>query len=254
MRLHRCALPCVRAEIVRVFDHDSQAFTQGLVMHQGRLFESTGGEGTSSLREVDPRNGRVLRLRKVEGHFAEGLCIHEGALYQLTWTSGRVFRYGLETFDLTTEFLIGHEGWGLAAVDGQFWVSDGTSLLRRYSGNMEPIDARSVANIGLPMQRLNALGVAHGRILANIWYSNWIAEIEPLSGKLTRMIDCREIVAVESPPNEHHVLNGIAVDEGRGTTYLTGKHWKRCFEVHIPHWSQSSQRSSPGGLPVGRTS
>lgn len=206
-------------------------------MHKGRLFESTGGEGTSSLREVDRQDGRVLRSRAVEGHFAEGLCLHKGSLYQLTWKSGLVFRYEPDTFDLTAEYQIQHEGWGLAACNGELWVSDGSSRIRRYSERMQLLDVRSVARFGVPLRRLNALCVANGRVLANIWYSSWIGEFEPRSGRLTRMIDCREVVALESPRSEHHILNGIAVDEDSGTLYLTGKHWRRCFEVQIPHWS-----------------
>jgi glutamine cyclotransferase len=244
--LHCRALPVVRPEIVRVFDHDPLAFTQGLVMHRGRLFESTGGDEASSLREVDPRNGRVLRARRVEGHFAEGLSIHEGAVYQLTWKSGRVFRYDLESFELTAEYTINHEGWGLAAWGGHLWVSDGSSRLRRYSDTLELLDVRSVTHLGLPMRRLNAMGVAHGRILANIWYSNWIAELDPTTGSLIRMIDGREIVAIEAPSTHHHVLNGIAVDEDSGTTYLTGKHWNKCFEVRIPEAAGPGHRATTG--------
>lgn len=228
------AAPKVRPVILRTLHHDKAAFTQGLAFHEGRLFESCGGDETSSLREVDPSNGQVMRKVAVRKDFAEGICVHAGFIYQLMWQSGRVLRYEVDTFSVASEHRISHEGWGIASSGQDLWVSDGSSLLRQYQPDMRLRETRRARSGLLPLRHLNSLSAANGRLYANIWYTDLIAEIDPASGKLMRFVDCSELTRIESPKTAHHVQNGIGYDESHGTFYLTGKHWANCFEVRIP--------------------
>ena len=84
--------PVVRPTLEAEYPHDPEAFTQGLLVADGALYESTGLYGQSSLRRVDLESGRVLDSLNVgRAYFAEGLAALDGRLYQLTWREGAVF-------------------------------------------------------------------------------------------------------------------------------------------------------------------
>ena len=53
------------AREVRSWPHDRQAFTQGLLVHDGTLYESTGLEGRSSVRQVRLETGEVLQVKRL---------------------------------------------------------------------------------------------------------------------------------------------------------------------------------------------
>lgn len=231
--LQTLAVPRVRPRILRTFSHDSSAYTQGLLIHDGKLFESTGLENASSLREIDPNNGKVLRQVNVEGDFAEGIGVAENMLYQLMWKSGRVLRYDARTLRCIDVLKINHEGWGIATLGDQLYVSDGSSVLREYDTSMYLSRSITVTASGLPFRHLNALSSANALIYANVWYSPLIVAIDPNNGKLRRVVDCSELWDLEAPKNEHCVMNGIAHDPAKDTLYLTGKYWRNYFEVSV---------------------
>ena len=113
------------------YPHDPAAFTQGLQWHDGRLFESTGEVGTSSIREVDLTTGRVIRKRDLAPpHFGEGIVILGDKLYQITWKTDKAFVYDWKTFAPTGEFTYEGEGWGLTTDGTSLIMSDGTSTIR----------------------------------------------------------------------------------------------------------------------------
>src|SRR4029077_16719227 len=45
------SIPVLTATVIKAFPHDPKAFTQGLEFFDGRLYESTGRTGQSTLRE-----------------------------------------------------------------------------------------------------------------------------------------------------------------------------------------------------------
>ncbi|MGD9648883.1 MAG: glutaminyl-peptide cyclotransferase [Pirellulales bacterium] len=231
----RLGVPRVRPRVVRRVPHDTGAFTQGLAWCDGLLYESTGGDTTSSVRAVDPATGEVQRLVPVDGDFAEGIAVLGEHLYQLAFVSGHARVYRLPTLERAGQRHYTGEGWGLAATpDGQLLASDGTSLLRRFDESFAVVGHLAVRSRGLPVRWLNDLECVGPRIYANIYAARDLAEIDARSGRVLRFVDCGELVREAAPAEEYAVLNGIAYNSQAGTFFLTGKHWPTLFEVEIP--------------------
>jgi glutamine cyclotransferase len=198
------------------------------------LYESTGLINSSSLRRIDPATGRVLTAVQIRSHFAEGIAIIDDVIYQLTWTSGLVFRYDLASMNQIDTLRLGHEGWGLAADKSSLLISDGSSCVRRYDTPDFSQPARlKVRAHGMPLRHLNDLEVAGGRLYANIWCSSLIAEIDLKTSNVSRLLDCSELVRFEKPRTKYHILNGIAFNEDANSFFVTGKCWRKLFEVTL---------------------
>lgn len=224
----------LRVQVVRSYPHDRAAFTQGLVLHAGKLYESTGLVGQSSLREVEVETGRVIRRTSVPPPiFAEGLALVDDRLIQLTWQNGRALVYDRQTFTRQTEFSYRGEGWGLCAAGGQLVMSDGSSSLTvRRPSDFTVTRTIQVAMDGQPVSQLNELECAEGSIYANVWMRDLIVRIDPASGLVTQRIDAANLLS----PMERQgvdVLNGIAYDPSDKTFLITGKLWPRLFRVRF---------------------
>lgn len=228
------AVPTRRAHIERAFPHDPEAFTQGLCVAAGRLFESTGTWEMSALRELHPITGELLQTLPVPGDFAEDITYHGNHLYQLTWKSGRLLKYRLDPLALVEEYRYPHEGWGLASSGSDLVVSDGSAQLRHYGPEAQLRAVGRVRIAGIPFRHLNALEVVGRFAYANVWYSSLIARIDLATAKVTQIIDCSELERIEGQDNPHHILNGIAFDPARERFFVTGKRWRTMFEVTFP--------------------
>jgi glutamine cyclotransferase len=230
--------PVVRPVILSETPHDTGAFTQGLLLLDGRLYESAGLYGKSSLRELDPRTGKVLRQRKIPArYFAEGLAWFHNEFVQLTWQEGEALRWprsGAFSAEVTPRaFRYAGEGWGLATLGASLWMSNGSDSLYRRDAAFR-ITARIAARRdGKPVARLNELEAAHGKILANIWYSDTIVVIDPRDGRVIAAVDGSELVARSGRRSPDDVLNGIAWDPAHDVYYVTGKNWPKMFRVRI---------------------
>ncbi|MDR2694144.1 MAG: glutaminyl-peptide cyclotransferase [Chitinispirillales bacterium] len=227
----------VRPQIVRTVPHDPSAFTQGLLFHDGLLYESTGLVGKSSLRRIDPRSGEALWKNNLRGgEFAEGIAILGHELVQLTWKGGTAIRYELPTLrgDALPPFHYKGEGWGLTNDATHFIMSNGSDSLYFRDKRFEPVRAVAVTRNGRPQKHLNELEYTRGYVYANVWYQNFIVEISAESGTVKRVIDCAGLLRAERPLTVDNVLNGIAYDEREDEWYLTGKNWKSIFVVKIP--------------------
>ena len=221
-------------EVVARFPHNTNAFTQGLVFHDGDLYESTGRRGQSSLRQVDLETGRIERILPLASeYFGEGLALVDDRLYQLTWEAGRAFVYGLEDFRQVETFRYDGEGWGLTW-DGELLImSDGTPTLRF----VDPEDFAVVRTVdvtvdGRPQQDINELEYIDGEIWANIWYEDRIARIDPEDGRVVGWIDLSAIYPANQRSSDA-VLNGIAWDEQSDRIFVTGKLWPAVFEIRL---------------------
>jgi glutaminyl-peptide cyclotransferase len=228
------SVEALRVRVVRTVPHDRGAFTQGLLIHDGRLYESTGLLGRSSLRRVDPDSGRVEAQVGLEPQlFGEGLARVGGHLIQLTWQNGRALFWNLTTFTKEREVPYQGEGWGLCFDGKRLVMSDGSDrLVFRDPETFARQGEVAVRRAGVPVHALNELECDGGVVYANIWQDNHIARIDPATGEVTGWIDASGLLSAEDRQGVD-VLNGIAAVPGTRHLLLTGKLWPRAFEVEV---------------------
>ncbi len=222
-------------EVLHVWPHDTEAYTQGLVFHDGKLLESTGQVGHSSLRRVELETGRVLQKVNVPApYFAEGITLLKGKIYQLTWQDGVGFIYDAWTFEKIGKFKYQGEGWGLTN-DGQSLIlSDGTHQLRFLDpDNFQVQKTIAVGDGSKPLHEINELEYVQGEVYANIWHADRIARINPHTGMIVGWIDLMGLLSRGEVHDEEAVLNGIAYDEANGRLFVTGKLWPKVFEIRL---------------------
>ncbi len=232
-----CSADTVAPEILRSIPHDTLAFTQGLLVHERTLLESTGAPlgRRSSLRVLSLENGDVRWRAELPQVFAEGIAVLGTHLVQLTWQQGSAMVYELPSMAReAVQLAYDGEGWGLASDQIHFYMSNGTDTVYVRNRAFGLVATVPVRLNGRPLRSLNELEFAHGMLYANIWYSTFIAEIDPRSGAVARLVDCRELFERTGPMPEENVLNGIAHDPSRDVFYLTGKNWPLLFEVRLP--------------------
>lgn len=222
-------------QILNIFPHDSNAFTQGLILVDGKLLESTGQEGFSSLRSVELETGKILKKVEIPSpYFAEGVTLLNGKVYQLTWLHNVGFIYDAQTLERVGEFQYAGEGWGLTT-DGQSLImSDGSNRLQFLDpNNFRVTRTISVTEGTKPVGQLNELEFVRGEIYANIWHDERIAVIDPQSGRVKAWIDLTGLMPETEVLDEEAVLNGIAYDQANDKLYVTGKLWPRLFEIKV---------------------
>jgi glutamine cyclotransferase len=225
-------------EIVKVYPHDISASTQGLVYHEGYLYEGTGIQGESTLRKIDLVNNRQLDMFSLSSeYFGEGITIYNGKIYQITWTSRKGFVYDLETFRQESTFDYTTQGWGITTMHDLLVMSDGThQLFHLAPAGFNKIKTVEVYDHHGPVHSLNELEWINGYIWANVWLTDRIVVIDPHSGAvveelyLPNMLSPAEKVKLNA---KEDVLNGIAYNAGKGTVLVTGKHWPKLFELKI---------------------
>ena len=225
--------PTWRHEVVRSFPHDPDAFTQGLLVRDGFLYESTGQKGRSSLRKVEIETGKVVqRLAVGNQYFAEGLAAWGAQLIQLTWETNLGFVYDRATFKQLRTFTYKGEGWGLADDGKRLVMSDGSPNLRFLNPDtLAEIGRVRVLDGPTAVENLNELEVVKGDIFANVWLTDRIAVIAPATGRVTAWLDLKGLMPGQANPDA--VLNGIAYDAARDRLFVTGKLWPRMFEIRV---------------------
>ena len=222
-------------QIVNTWPHDSDAFTQGLIFSDGKLYESTGQVGSSSLRLVEPQTGKVLKKVDVpEPFFAEGITFLNGKIYQLTWQHGIGFIYDAQKMEQIGRFDYTGEGWGITTDGRSLIISDGSNRLKF----IDPDSFRVTKTIAVldgnrPIIELNELEYVNGEIYANIWHDERIVTIDPQTGRVTGWIDLTGLLPSGDVSNPEAVLNGIAYDQSAKRLFVTGKLWPRLFEIQL---------------------
>jgi glutaminyl-peptide cyclotransferase len=228
-------VPRYTYEVRRTFDHDPNAFTQGLVVHDGFLWESTGLNGQSSIRKIDLETGEVLIQKDLdEKYFAEGLTVLDGKLYQLTWKAGVGFIYDLE-LNKIGEFKYEGQGWGLTNDGKQLILSDGTPEIKFLDPEtFEVVRTIWVRRKSARVGRLNELEMfgLKPKLYANRFNSDLIYEIDPGTGEVTAEIDLAGLWPKRERP-EGGVLNGIAIHPKSKKMLVTGKLCPKIFEVQL---------------------
>ncbi|MGI8467890.1 MAG: glutaminyl-peptide cyclotransferase [Pyrinomonadaceae bacterium] len=238
-------VPVYTYEIVNTYKHDPKAFTEGLFFHDGFLYESTGQEGASELRKVELETGKVVQKFDLpKESFGEGISMIDDKIYQLTWEEGvcRVFDAG--SFKLLRELNYSGEGWGMTTDGKNLFMTDRTHIIRV----MNPETFQPVRTIpvfredGKPLIQINELEYIKGEIWANVWHSedpeilgkpNYIARIDPNTGKLLGWIDLQGISPEDVDRDPENTMNGIAYDAANDRIFVTGKDWKKLFEIKV---------------------
>lgn len=222
--------------VLEVFPHDPKAFTQGLIYHQGYLYESTGLYGRSSLRRSQLEDGTILQLVSLPDHlFGEGITIWEERIIQLTWREETALVYDRETLTLIGEFFYDTEGWGLTHNEEFLIMSDGTSTLTfRDPTTFEPIKEITVTSKKGAVHHLNELEYIEGSVYANIWLEDTIVRIDPETGYVMAWIHLHGLLdSVNGYEEPVDVLNGIAYDPDKGVFLVTGKLWPKIFAIKL---------------------
>jgi glutamine cyclotransferase len=221
--------------ILRRYPHDTTAYTQGLVYHDGRLYESTGLLGQSQIRVLDLAPGAVQLARQLPpDRFGEGLALLQGRLYQLTWTSGVAYVYDAATLTPLDSFQYEGEGWGLATDGESLIMTDGSATLRFRDPETFAVRREvTIQDRGSPLLEVNELEYVGGTLYGNVYRSDWIVRIDPTTGTVTDWIDLAGLLPERDRTASTDVLNGIAVDETTGNFLLTGKRWPALFEVRL---------------------
>lgn len=228
--------PLIGYKIVDVYPHDEKAFTQGLVIHDGELYEGTGLYGSSSLRRVELETGAILKLHTVPEHyFGEGITVFGGMIYQLTYRARRALVYDKQSFALVQKFRYDSEGWGLTHNDKELIMSDGSEWLYFIEPDTFTIKHRiEVTDNDQSIRRLNELEYINGLIYANVWRADRVAIIDPASGVVLGWLDFSGLLESQGPIKQSvDVLNGIAYDPGTDRLYITGKLWPWMFAVKV---------------------
>lgn len=227
-------------EIVEWAPHDPHAFTQGLEVADGTMYESTGLWGRSSLRAVDSATGEVTRLVELsDEHFGEGLTVVGDNLIQLTWQAGTAIVYDRDSFAVSGRHDYAGEGWGLCLSDDVLVMSDGSDrLARRDPATFELLGTVELSAPGYegPLHYLNELECAEGLVIANVWQTERLLVIDPHTGRVVAVVDAGPLVddvVQNSAAGSIDVLNGVAVSDSDGTLWMTGKLWPRLYRVRI---------------------
>jgi len=221
--------------VVNTYPHNTRYFTQGLLMHEGHLYEGTGRYGESALMQLRLDDGEVLK-RKALGsrYFGEGIAIAGERIYQLTWRENMVFVHDLESFDSVESHYIPTEGWGLAWNGEHLIVSDGSDQLYFYDPDgFREVRRLAVTIQGRPLRFLNELEYINGEVWANVWTSNELVRIDPVSGEVLSVVDLRGLREQTTAGGNDAVLNGIAWDAANNRLLVTGKLWAHIFEIEL---------------------
>jgi len=222
-------------ELIQVLPHNESFFTEGLEIHNGFLYESTGQNGESAIYKTNLKTGKIIQTVKLPDlYFGEGITIFNNRIYQLTYKTKVGFVYNLENIALTDSFHFeSAEGWGMTHDEKNIIMGDGTNSLTY----LDPQTYKSVKKLQVyddkgPVINLNELEYSEGFIYANLWTTNMIVKIDPNTGKVVSKIDVDGILSMYSNPGKQvDVLNGIAIDPVTKKMYITGKLYPKLFEI-----------------------
>jgi len=237
--------PLINYSVIKAIPHDTSAYTEGLLFHDGQLYEATGTEPEmpesrkSMFGTVDLATGKITPKVTIDRnkYFGEGIVFLDGKVYQLTYTTKVGFIYDAKTFKKLGEFTFpSKEGWGMTTDGVHLIMSDGSSNINY----LDPNSFRLVRVLGVtdnngPVSNINELELIKGYLYANQWQTNYILKIDTTSGKVVGKmnLDGLENDARNKYPGAE-VLNGIAYDSTNGKVYVTGKLWPSIYEIKFP--------------------
>ena len=227
--------PC----IVCVIPHDSSSFTQGLHIHDGILYESSGIVGESSLRVIDRQTGKVIKTVPVKDGFAEGIAAVGDRMVQLTWREEMALVYRLPDLISLESHSYAGEGWGMSATAERYLTSDGSDEIAYRDLLFRKIKTLKVRINGFPLKGINDLAWVNGTIYCNVLRDDNIYQVDESSGRVLHILNCSRLSKLGARSNESYVLNGIAYDQLTDSLFITGKRWKYYFQVRLSEFEDS---------------
>ena len=238
-------MPIINYTVTNIFPHDSTLFTEGLVVYNGEVFESTGSpeefpHAESLIGKIDLTTGKMeikVKLDKAK-YFGEGIVFLKDKLYQLTYRNKMGFIYDAKSFKQLGVFPYSNaEGWGLTTDGTNLIMSDGTHKLTFLNpDNLQPLKILNVTENGRLIEKLNELEFINGFIYANVWTTNNIVKIDPLNGNILGKLDLNALNMDAKYKNiGSEVLNGIAWDPSADKIYVTGKFWPNIYQIEFLH-------------------
>ena len=204
----------LKYSLLSTLPHNDKAFTEGLVMYDEHLLESTGQKKQSWIAEVDQATGQHEKKVILDGeYFGEGITVLNKKIYHLTYQEKIGFIYDAATYKKIGEFNYNTEGWGITNDDKNLIMSDGTDKLYFLdTTTLKVIRTLPVTDVaGTRVKNLNELEYIDNYIFANVYESPWIVKIDPTSGKVVGQLDLTPITSEikRMYPNAYE-LNGIA--------------------------------------------
>jgi glutamine cyclotransferase len=222
--------------VIRKFPHDDQAYTQGLVYNNGKLYESTGLEGKSSVRIVEMETGKPEKITHLAPqYFGEGIALFKDQIFQITYRSQVGFVYDKNTLSQIRSFDYQFlEGWGLTASNNYLIMTDGSAQIYYLEPDFfTQVDRIEVFDNKGRIDSLNEIEYINGKVLANVYGASFIVIINPESGKVTGKIELEALMPAGSKGDYNKVLNGIAYNPENGHLYVTGKNWPLLYELEL---------------------
>ena len=223
-----------KVKVVKEYPHDEMSYTQGLFFQGDKMIETTGQYGESTLRVVDPATGKALKKLGFERkYFAEGSVELDGNIFILTWQNKVAFIYDAKTLEYKQTFSYPREGWGLTTDGKSLIASDGSARLYWMDTQYRQLKSLTVKLNGRPINQLNELEWIDGKIWANVYMTDMILIINPETGAVEATVDCAGLLPRHLRDEYTDVLNGIAYNPQTKQIFLTGKYWKRLYEVEL---------------------
>lgn len=222
--------------VVKTLPHDTLAFTQGLTVWNGLFYESTGQYGVSDVRVVEINSGKVLRRERLGGvYFGEGSTVLNGNVFVVTWLNQRGFVFDAKHLSKKEEFAYNGEGWGLTTDGKDLYMSNGTDVISVLNETTkEVVRTIAVRLDGKPCRYLNELEWIDGLLWANVWQTDNIVCISPITGRVEKVINLSHIYPINTRSATADVLNGIAYNPATGSIYVTGKNWPHIYSITLP--------------------
>ena len=224
-------------EIINEFSRSKNSYTQGLEFYNDTLYESLGRYGQSKLVKVEFNTGKKLKEIKLPSeYFAEGITILNDKIFQLTWKEKVGFVYDVDNFNRinTFEYKNSIEGWGICNDGNKLYKSDGTDKI--WILNPENQKEESYIEIYTNKNKvvgLNELEWIDGKIYANRYLFDGIANINPKNGAIEGVINLSSLKSRVTQHEKLDVINGIAYNKKRNSIFVTGKMWDKLFEIRI---------------------
>jgi len=228
-------VPVRSIDVIASYPHDRDAYTQGLLVRNGFLYESTGLHGKSGIFKKDIKTGKILQeIRMEERYFGEGIVIFQDKIYQLTWQDETMILYDLHSLREIRKINYQGEGWGLATNGRYIYMSNGSSTISVRDPKTFRILREMVVRDGdTPVERINEMEFIHGEIWANIYMEDLVVRFSPKNGKVKGWLDLSILRSYLPAHTQVDVINGIAYDKDSDRIFVTGKLWPKLFEIKI---------------------